>query len=266
MSKAGRPRRGKRDGPRSSSDNLQLEPIDFDTLLEEMSEHLSRDPGDSFDTDDEITEEITSPFKQEEGFEDTAERDTLQDSASIDIDLVQDGERATSVTEDVTLAIQFSVQVAAGDGDFNATEATGLLVGARSYPIVLLDELAFGFDSRRNDFEIVLDGSTAALTLKELETEDPPTLLIAPDGHVRLTKPKGLRLDVYSVDRTDDGQRHMTSLGSVPAVADTQIVLPTQISSVFDESEEFMLGLGLTDEEKLCYAFSVYLAVRLERP
>ncbi len=262
--------RGKR--PPGSHPERELTEEEFFSMLDEMTDQISRGGDGSLDEDEEetITEEIPATRVSGDGaFEDTFPTEAVTVAAEHTADAAPGSEerRRAAVPEEATLRVRFSVQAAAGGGGFHDTEAHGELVGCRSYDVILLDELAFGFDTHRNSVEVVLDPGAATVDITDLEGSKVIALMLDADGQIKLIKAPGVRLDVYSIHRDgDDGPRQNLKLGEMSTDADGRFTLPTRLDEVFERFTEFMLGIGLTDEESLCYAFSVYVAVQLDRP
>ncbi len=253
-----------------STDDVDEE--SFNSMLEEMEQRLSRevdsaDFSETGDTDeitedldeDDISRDAAIAYEQARRVEETATQETgpLDQTGTI---------RVPAFPTNATLMAQFSVQVAGGQGNFIATAAQGQLSGSNSYPFRVLDDFDFGFNPHRNTYEIVLDQTSAAVELKEFRGDGEFTLLCDKDGQIKVNKPAGVRLDVYRIVRTPAGAQNSTKITSSPTLEPDLVILPTDPAARLVEYSEFMLGFGLTDEDLLCYAFSVYLAVKLDRP
>lgn len=172
----------------------------------------------------------------------------------------------TFIPDTVSLSVRFSVHAATGGGQFRDTEAKGLLMGQRSYPIVLLDDFTFGFAAKRNQYEIILDPTATDSTVKELTPQGDFTVMCDEYGEIWILKPHGVRLDLYRIERLPTGERHMQQIKTSEQETMEPVWLPTDPVQRYDQYTEFMLGVGLTEEESLCYAFSLYIAVGLSRP
>jgi hypothetical protein len=174
-------------------------------------------------------------------------------------------QRALSIPTNATLDVQYAVEVATAEGTFVRTEASGALSGARSYKMRILDDFSFGFDAHRNNYEIVLNPNATDVELVDIEGDRDCTLVYE-GGQILLDKPAGVRVDVYRVFRTPDGGRGTTKVAGATPENSEQVLLPTDPTKGYDEFSEYMLGIGLADQEKRCYAFSIYAAVKLSRP
>jgi len=170
------------------------------------------------------------------------------------------------VAPGTTLSVRFSVHAATGGGQFRDTKAKGQLGGQQSYPFSLLDDFSFGFDEKRNEYEIILDPTAAEAQIKEIEPAGDFTILCDEWGEIWLLKPTGVRVDLYRIARLETGERKMEQVRTVEQHEMEPVWLPTEAAVRFDQYTEFMLGIGLTEEENLCYAFSVYVAVGLAPP
>lgn len=266
----------------SSSDEVQSQP-DFDSpddmdeesfnsMLEEMEQRLSREMDSDEFPDSSDADEITEDLDEDDLSRDAAivyeqARRVEEASTQESNPLEQTGViRVPSFPTNATLMAQFSVQVAGGQGSFIATAAQGQLSGSSSYAIRVLDDFDFGFNPHRNSYEIVLDQTSAAVELKEFRGEGDFAVLCDKDGQVKVRKPAGVRLDIYRILRDTSGAQNSSKIASSPTLEPDLVVLPTDPSTRLVEYSEFMLGFGLTDEDVLCYAFSVYMAVKLDRP
>ncbi len=174
-------------------------------------------------------------------------------------------QRALVFPTNATLDVQYAVEVATAEGTFVRTEASGRLTGAQAYKLRIQDDFSFGFDARRNDYEIVLNPNATDVELADIEG-DRDLQLVYEEGQVLLDKPAGVRIDVYRVFRTPEGARGTTKItASEPANAE-HVLLPTDPTKGYGEYSEYMLGVGIAEQEKKCYAFSIYAAVKLHRP
>lgn len=174
-------------------------------------------------------------------------------------------QRALSFPTNATLDVQYAVEVATAEGTFVRTEASGSLSGAQSYKMRIQDDFSFGFDARRNDFEIVLNPNATDVELADIEG-DRDCLLVYEGGQILLDKPVGVRVDVYRVFRTPEGGRGTTKVAGATPDNSEHVLLPTDPTKGYGEFSEYMLGIGLANQEKRCYAFSIYTAVKLSRP
>lgn len=248
---------------------------DFDELFREMSEELG--------TDWDLEETLP-----EEGAEDEVDTDEGEEPpplVSMDYALgrirpppeeelelipVMPGtetteQRALAYPTNATLVVQYQVEVATGEGSFVRTEATGLLSGAQEYKLQIQDDFSFGFDARRNDYEIILNPNATDVELEDIEG-DRDCRIVYEGGQVLLDKPQGVRLDVYRIHRLADGQRSIAKITSSEPDDEEHVLLPTDPNNRYGGYTEYMLGVGLAALENRCYAFSIYTAVKLARP
>jgi hypothetical protein len=219
----------------------------------------------SLDPDDAPQEELTPPPPPPPPPPPSASPEPVQEPAAEQAAASPPPE-PTYITDDVSLSVRFSAHAATGGGSFRDTEAKGLLMGQRSYPIVMLDDFTFGFNAKRNEYEIILDPTATESTLKDLTAQGDFTVMCDEYGEIWILKPLGIRLDLYKIERLPTGERHMQQIKTSEADTMEPVWLPTDPIERFDRYTEFMLGVGLTEEASLCYAFSLYIAVGLSRP
>ncbi len=245
----------------------------FDELFREMSQELG--------TDWELAETVVADDSQDEVDTDDGEPEPMIMSVEFALERmvptldpesepVMPGthtteQRALAYPTNATLVVQYQVEVATGEGTFVRTEATGTLASAQAYKLRIQDDFSFGFDARRNDYEIILNPNATDVELREIGGDEEFRLYYE-GGQVLVDKPRGVRLDVYRITRMEDGQRSVTKLSeSVPGSAEN-VLLPTDPTDRYSDFTEYMLGVGLAQLDKRCYAFSIYTAVKLARP
>jgi hypothetical protein len=165
---------------------------------------------------------------------------------------------------DLDMVLQYAVHVAQGDGAFEPTEHAGVLTGERTYEIVVLDEFEFGFNERRGQYEILLDPNAPATGFHDLEGGQRCEIRVSGDGTVQLLKPQGMRVDIHPVLRHKDGTRGSIRIHEGMPEEASAVVLPYDPMTITEEFAEYMIGLGLTNEPAMCYAFTVYIAIKLQ--
>jgi len=224
---------------------------DFDRMLREMSEELGSIDDDDIPTDDG------------EADDDTGGLDPDLEATILDTPPPSEPTPHLFGPNDL-LTVSYAVQVATSTGGFVETEAKGVLSNARGYPITALDDFAFGFDGMRNAYEIILDPNALGYGLSELPTGTQWNLRVDETGRLVVDKPVGLRLSVHRIDRDASGGQALTPLCNVGPEAPETVHLAIEVDDPPAEHAEFMVGMGLADTEPPSFAFSVYLAVKLQ--
>jgi len=233
----------------------QATELDLEQVLGDMRSSLCGEPGDG-------DEELRLSFAE------LASRDPESvDDASIgflESPLPAVSRSLEDSADSDLLQVRYSVRVATGGGKYQATDNRAELRGSRSYDITALDEFSFGYDERRNLVEIIIDPNLCLQGVTQLAGGTRCSIDLTPDGSVQILKPKGIRLDTHPVLRHADGSRGSFQIHSGPFEESCSVVLPHDPTTLYLEFAEYMLGLGLTEEEDPSYAFTVYLAFRLE--
>ncbi len=252
---------------------------EFDALFREMSEELGSDweleetlPEDEAEEERDTDDEDTPPMLVSMDYTLGRIRPPPEPEEEDDLELIEvmpgtdtTEQRALAYPTNATLVVQYQVEVATADGSFVRTEATGLLSGAQEYRLQIQDDFSFGFDSRRNDYEIILNPNATDVELDEIEG-DRDCRIVYQEGQVLMDKPVGVRLDVYRIHRLADGQRSVAKITSSAPETAEHVLLPTDPTNRYGGYTEYMLGVGLAALESRCYAFSIYTAVKLARP
>ena len=234
-----------------SNDPSDVTPPDdeFERMLQQMEEELSQD-GEASDAGEDSADFSLASLSMDPDFETTI------------IDRGEDGS-GFLFGQDDELSLSFAVQVAAGDGSFSETDAKGVLAGARSYKVTVLDDFSFGADAMRNSYEIILDPNSAMVSLQDVPAGTQWVLQCDDEGRLMLDKPAGVRVSVHGIARNPDGTQALVQLSAAGPEEARQVFLP--VTDTGADHAEFMIGIGMAESEPPSHAFSVYLAIKLPR-